>query len=422
MKRILFSLFIGIFLCMPLPTLSMGVHGQNQDPQQRECHYCFDEQHPVNEFIRLACGHQNTCREGLLELVQRAIRPGEPQIDLLQCPAAGCHHEFTEVELRQIVAGLDWQQRDNIINNVRQLRRAQQGLIRHCPTPDCDQRYNRDPNQRELHHCDGCNQLYCTDCGENHDIARRCVEIQIEQALQNNENPHLTQQCPNCNVAAQKDYNSCEFVTCDQCNTHFCWFCRQVGADHFRHRCIYVAPHHLNDRNVGWRFNHDNPQVAPDWWQQADQHGGGNMPQENPIHQPAMSNLWEEPIDWREFAAPIVQPPARQNWWEDFPVIEEPVQPHRPAVHNFNRPLNRHNQWGQRAQRQQNRFQARRNNNHALEKSLVIMAGVATVALVITQWRWIKQKAINFKNWVGNKFSRNKKVIEQKNGHEVIVQ
>jgi IBR domain, a half RING-finger domain len=61
----------------------------------------------------------------------------------------------------------------------------------------------------------------------------------IQQQLQNN----IYRKCPKCKVVFDKD-EACNFVSCGECKTQFCWICGLEKGSDSTSQCPFGHPTH----------------------------------------------------------------------------------------------------------------------------------------------------------------------------------
>jgi hypothetical protein len=113
--------------------------------------------------------------------------------------------------------------------------RANPGIYRNCPTPDCNSVY-MSSDLAEIFTCSACLTQTCTLCHAEQHFGLTCAEFQErsenedededDQALSEYVESTDTKRCPNCAMLIQKVTDDhCQFVKCSVCHIRICWLC-----------------------------------------------------------------------------------------------------------------------------------------------------------------------------------------------------
>lgn len=113
--------------------------------------------------------------------------------------------------------------------------------------------------------CTECMYKFCTQCREKWHPFKRCPKALLlmkdnEGKIQNAQKfvderlnmlyiDNCSKACPNCQFAIQKT-EGCNKMTCQQCNTKFCWECKAILP--------WPNPYdHFNDNPACWTFGNE---------------------------------------------------------------------------------------------------------------------------------------------------------------------
>ena len=120
--------------------------------------------------------------------------------------------------------------------------------LKYCRTADCEQIYLQSEDPQVLN-CPVCFSTVCSACGEEAHDGLTCAQNKLNKDP--NEQDRLfnlwvaennARRCPGCSTTIEK-IDGCNHITCDRCQTHFCWKCGFYGGE------IYL---HLNQEHGGF--------------------------------------------------------------------------------------------------------------------------------------------------------------------------
>lgn len=180
------------------------------------------------------CGHQVLCEGCMTRHVQAKLeeRGTMPAIGL-PCPLPGCGCSIPMAQAERLLAVapvIGSRGEITLLEHRRRLsRRCARGMA-HCQLcPVCRERVVGDVLD-ELR-CD-CGASFCGVCGEVHDERVSCTLVKQWVALLDDDRETSswlrahTKACPVCAARVEKN-DGCNHMTCLQCRSHWCWYCKR---------------------------------------------------------------------------------------------------------------------------------------------------------------------------------------------------
>jgi hypothetical protein len=195
---------------------------------ERACDICFDDK-KGHEFTTLSCcGHDITCTDCFIEMMDGWLK--EKSTEHILCPNRACGQRIDEKDVRNIthahpktyntyldVVWKEWRDK-----NTKQ-----------CPTPRCTYEFEHNEGMRESIKCPQCRQTYCSNCLVQHSTKMTCDQAKEDLKLTGNKSAAAraddewkrqhSKKCPRCKADIEKN-NGCNHMTC-KCSHQFCWEC-----------------------------------------------------------------------------------------------------------------------------------------------------------------------------------------------------
>lgn len=202
----------------------------------RDCKVCFDS-YPARDFVQLHCGHGETCRTCMLEMINTGLAQRSP--DQLTCTDPGCQDkQLNETDLRSIsgyphiALFKGYQEKINYLKTLAWIRAHPNG--KGCPSADCQHAFLSSEHAEQIQ-CSECHAYYCSHCLHNHPQGWTCAQAkQVRES--ENQSPEAaataryladnTKPCPRCETATERT-EGCNHMACPvgTCQTHFCFEC-----------------------------------------------------------------------------------------------------------------------------------------------------------------------------------------------------
>ncbi len=188
----------------------------------------------VKDFITLACGHGDCCKECLIQHINHPLN--EKVAGGLICPNKECKQKLTDNDVRTVLVNnkemID--KYNDYLMHLYFMDLMMKGQAKHCPTPNCNGWYEVEGSVIETdYECPLCHQHYCSNCQLQHDAmtscdaAKRAAQPGMSNADWIEQN---TKPCPKCGNRIEKN-GGCPYVYC-RCGHGFCWNCFRTGENH----------------------------------------------------------------------------------------------------------------------------------------------------------------------------------------------
>jgi ariadne-1 len=206
-----------------------------------QCKICFDDKLSQDDLYSLPCRHR-FCRE----CFKSYLRVKMEDRSLLNCPQHGCNERIVEDDVKELLPSMlkDWKE----IHLKHFIKISDQ--YTHCPGSDCGMICYSDTKTRDAQ-CTKCGRSFCFCCGNNPHTPATCRDAKEFLPLLDSSEYYVmkcSKRCPgpNCLIPIEKN-QGCNYMTCSECNTSFCWLCLQPLRGHDdleRHACNKFDPRH----------------------------------------------------------------------------------------------------------------------------------------------------------------------------------
>mmetsp|Transcript_18311 Transcript_18311/g.27120 ORF Transcript_18311/g.27120 Transcript_18311/m.27120 type:complete len:948 (+) Transcript_18311:648-3491(+) len=206
------------------------------------CGICYEEMEGNNVFS-IQCRH-SFCRDCWHAFLDEASDQGNIRFLKMKCPQHDCRARLMANEIQKLDRQqyLKWQKA--------LLERFVQSdpLYRFCPGPDCNfvGISSIDGNHKLCSSkCEHCSTTFCFQCGAPPHEPANCDHVAEWQRLVGNSSFWLKKNakpCPGCNAPIEKNMG-CNHMTCQNCETEFCWLCLKKLRVHLEaHTCNKYEP------------------------------------------------------------------------------------------------------------------------------------------------------------------------------------
>ncbi|KAJ3522269.1 hypothetical protein NMY22_g11965 [Coprinellus aureogranulatus] len=213
-----------------------------------ECGCCFAECDPKD---MLACPIKHAfCIACLQKYAATQLGDHKPEITCMH--GSGCKVPFHRSTLQLALPEKLFKLYERQLQQ-KELREANIENLEYCPRCDFAMIMEVSPEQEPLFEClnveEGCGKATCRTCKRDNHSPRTCREEELastgpEHAVQEAMSEALMRRCPGCDRATVKE-TGCNRIVCPDCDTHFCYTCRNdisdEGYDHF-HRNVEHDP------------------------------------------------------------------------------------------------------------------------------------------------------------------------------------
>lgn len=356
-KKRLSALFFGILLCSSVNLLSM------------ECMVCWEDQEEVVErnSVLLQIGQCNNNHVACRECHQEHIGANRGQVRMLRCQGNDCNAQYVMNDFENIFDA------DGLADIHAQLANEER-LANQAA---------RAVSQERWEWMNGPEMSHGAVRNDNTAVCR-------------------ARMCPGCPRIIERN-GGCNHVQCP-CGIHFCYRClrdwHQFGVNAPGHNGYFNCRANILENLYPNVFEGNNNiandqvhQVFGAWAANVEAGDFQNLDNMTEAERAVFfANLDDNPVP-----APVVIPGPNPNPY--------------PGLANV--PGRRINRLGRNNNNPPRMVVS--NGNHTVRNSIIVSAVIATTTLVFVKWQWIKQKATKFKNWVGSKFSRNKKIVNKDN-------
>ena len=197
--------------------------GRTQPPSPI-CPICTDE---ISHSERLGCGH-NYCPECLRHYLTSA-----PETKLFPLACITCKVPIPIPLLRRLLTPQAFQALVETAFSSYLSDPARK--LKYCRTADCEQVYLQSEDPKVLN-CPVCFSTVCSACGEEAHSGMTCAESKLSRDPAEQDRlfdswvaANNARRCPGCSTPIEK-IDGCNHITCNRCQTHFCWKCGFSGA------------------------------------------------------------------------------------------------------------------------------------------------------------------------------------------------
>ena len=216
------------------------------------CEICYEEMEENNAFS-IQCGHC-FCQDCWLSVLKDASDQDCSRFSKVKCPQHDCRSRLLSNDIQD----LDRQQYLKWKDAFIELFVRSDPLYGFCPGPDCNyvcisSNENCIPHSSSCEHC--CTK-FCFECGAEPHQPASCNQKKEWHRLLNSSSLWIKQNskpCPGCQAPIEKNLG-CNHMTCQICNTEFCWLCLERLRFHSEaHTCNRYEPGEDDDDEVGGR-------------------------------------------------------------------------------------------------------------------------------------------------------------------------
>ncbi len=202
----------------------------DSEAEEEECIVCYTPTSPWHPSRRTCC-NRAVCRECLVNMVHAKI--GLEGLVYIECPNPDCDTPFAKTEVLDLLGG-----NSEMKEKYERMRLEFEGDDRKKACPNCSLITEHEvPSKRRLQEddvkikCVRCSHDWCFACQAPWHEGLSCKQFRKGDKHfskwtkgRSSAGTANCQKCPMCRVYIQRS-TGCDHMTCNRCDTHFCYKC-----------------------------------------------------------------------------------------------------------------------------------------------------------------------------------------------------